>query len=146
MGPTGQEAAVTLIQSHFRGHVARCKYSRRGQASAQIQNAWRNSRLRSQLRGRLRLARAERDMRFADLQAQLAAQWPLMQRNAHVVIHVPNLMPAPRGADWRPPPHVLSTLLLAEAAQLARLCDLSEPLLDLVLVLPTPPDADVMHY
>ena len=33
-----------------------------------------------------------------------------------------------------------------EAAQLARLCDLSEPLLDLLLVLPSPPDADVLAY
>lgn len=37
-------------------------------------------------------------------------------------------------------------MLLREAAQLARLCDLSEPLLDLLLVLPAPPDPDVVSY
>jgi hypothetical protein len=148
-GPAGAEVAATAIQSAFRGHLARRKFSKRGAASARIQHAWKNSRLRHQLRDKLRLARAERDMRFAELQAQLAEQWPTLQRNAHVVIHVPNLLPPPEVASdpaQRPPPHVLHSLLLREAAQLARLCDLSEPLLDLILVLPSPPDADVINY
>ncbi|KAG2432871.1 hypothetical protein HXX76_008603 [Chlamydomonas incerta] len=149
MGPGGQDSAAQLIQSFYRGHLARRKYSVRGQATLKIQHAWRNSRLRQQLRQRMRMARLERDMRFAELRDQLEQQWPLFRRNAHVVVHVPNLLPPPVTAGdvtTRPEPHLLNTMLMREAAQLARLCDLSEPLLDLILVLPSPPDADVIHY
>jgi hypothetical protein len=38
------------------------------------------------------------------------------------------------------------SLLAAEAAQLARLCDLAEPLVEVVLVLPSPLDPDVVSY
>ncbi|GLC34485.1 hypothetical protein PLESTB_001256000 [Pleodorina starrii] len=165
LGPGGRDAAALLIQAQYRGHLARRKDSVRGQASLKIQHAWRNSRLRKQLRERMRLARLERDMRFAELRDQLEQQWPAMRRNAHVVVHVPNLLPppvlvnGPSGAGGgghqggpgvvvarRPEPHVISAMLLREAAQLARLCDLSEPLLDLILVLPSPPDPEVIHY
>jgi len=35
---------------------------------------------------------------------------------------------------------------MAEAAQLTRLCDLAEPRVEVVLVLPYPPDEDVFNY
>ncbi|GLI64066.1 hypothetical protein VaNZ11_007230 [Volvox africanus] len=152
LGPAGREAAAQIIQAHYRGHLARRKDSVRGQASLKIQHAWRTSRLRKQLRDRMRLARLERDMRFTELRDQLEHQWPLMRRNSHVVIHVPNLLPPPiaapgeSGPPRRPEPHLIQAMLLREAAQLARLCDLSEPLLDLILVLPSPPDPEVIHY
>lgn len=91
-------------------------------------------------------------MRFTELRDQLEAQWPAMQRNAHVVLHVPNLMPLPVaapgevGPPQRPEPLLIQAMMLREAAQLSRLCDLSEPLLDLILVLPSPPDPEVIHY
>lgn len=53
MGPDGHDTAASMIQRHFRGHLARQKHSVRGQASTQIQRAWRNHRLRQQLKGRL---------------------------------------------------------------------------------------------
>ncbi len=37
-------------------------------------------------------------------------------------------------------------MLAAEAGQLARLCDLAEPLVELLLLLPGPPDPDVLAY
>ena len=37
-------------------------------------------------------------------------------------------------------------LLACEASQLARLCDLAEPLVEVLLLLPHPPDSDVMAY
>ncbi|EFJ52332.1 hypothetical protein VOLCADRAFT_102998 [Volvox carteri f. nagariensis] len=152
LGPGGRDAAAQLIQAQYRGHLARRKDSVRGQASLKIQHAWRTSRLRKQLRERMRMARLERDMRFTELRDQLEQQWPLMQSNAHVVVHVPNLLPTPVVAPGdsapqrRPEPHLIQAMLLREAAQLARLCDLAEPLVDLILVLPSPPDPEVMHY
>lgn len=35
---------------------------------------------------------------------------------------------------------------MAEAAQLTRLCDLAEPRVDVVLILGSPPDPDVVNY
>ncbi len=99
-----------LIQAHYRGHLARRRDSVRGQASLRIQHAWRTSRLRQQLRERMQLARLERDMRFAELRDTLADQWPAMRVNAHVVVHVPNLLPQPTTAGdvtTRPEPHML---------------------------------------
>ncbi len=37
-------------------------------------------------------------------------------------------------------------MLVAEAAQLARLTDLAEPLCELILLLPDPPNPDVIAY
>lgn len=92
---------------------------------------------------RLRAARRARDAAFADLQRRLYAQWPLLQRASHVVVHLPSL---------QRPGSIPQTLgqkdaaLIAEAAQLARLCDLAEPGAEVLLLLPSPPDDDVVSY
>ena len=36
--------------------------------------------------------------------------------------------------------------MVAESAQLARLCDLAEPLVEVLLLLPGPPNPDVLSY
>jgi hypothetical protein len=56
------------------------------------------------------------------------------------------LMPASRSRSPLPSPPPQLSLLAAEAAQLARLCDLAEPLVEVVLVLPSPLDTDVVAY
>ena len=43
-------------------------------------------------------------------------------------------------------PHQSDALLATEAAQLARLCDLAETLVEVLLLLPAPPDNDVLAY
>jgi len=43
-------------------------------------------------------------------------------------------------------PLAQDALLVAEAAQLTRLCDLAEPRVEVLLVLPAPPDEDVLNY
>lgn len=45
-----------------------------------------------------------------------------------------------------PPSSQSDALLDMEASQLARLCDLAEPLVEVVLLLPGPPDHDVLSY
>lgn len=41
---------------------------------------------------------------------------------------------------------VRDAVLATEAAQLARLCDLAEPLTEVLLLMPGPPDPDIMLY
>lgn len=142
-GEGGGDVAATAIQSAWRGVLARRKHSRVGVAATAIQTAWRSHRLRAQLQSQMMGARATRNERFQSLQAGLAAAWPSLQRNAHVIVHVPSL--APRAARMRSETQ-RDANVAAEAAQLARLCDLAEPLTEVLLLLPGPPDPDVMLY
>lgn len=142
MGGEGPVAAATTIQAAWRGHMARRKHSRPGQAAAVIQGVWRMHRLRSQLLERLAGARRARDGRFQELQRGLYTQWPLLTRTGHVVVHLPSMR--------RPGSNLtleqMDAQLALEAAQLARLCDLAEPLAEVILLLPSPPDPDVTAY
>jgi hypothetical protein len=60
-------AAGSFPYRHRKQASLRAARLPRVQASMRIQHAWRNSRLRQQLRERMRMARLERDMRFAEL-------------------------------------------------------------------------------
>jgi len=140
-GDGGQGLAATAIQSAWRGLLVRRRHSKAGRAALEIQTAWRLHRLRSTIMQRLRQARWQRDAKFQALQQGLYEQWPQMQRQSHVVVHVLSL--------HRTQPMALlqkDALLVAEAAQLTRLCDLAEPRVEVVLVLSSPPDDDVLNY
>lgn len=141
LGEGGAADAATAIQSAWRGFAARRKYSKHGRAAAAIQGAWRMHRLRGQLMERLQAARRARDARFQELQRGLYSQWPLITRAGHVVVHLPSM--------HRRQAMTLSQLdaqIALEAAQLARLCDLAEPLAEVLLLLPSPPDTEVVAY
>ncbi|KAG1656325.1 hypothetical protein FOA52_006656 [Chlamydomonas sp. UWO 241] len=142
-GQGGTDAAATAIQSAWRGLLARRKHSKAGIAAAAIQGAWRMHRLRGDLQEKLVVARSQRNARFQELQARLPQIWHQLQTNAHVIIHVPCLAPAIKPHTS---PAVRDAVLATEAAQLARLCDLAEPLTEVLLLMPGPPDPDVMHY
>lgn len=143
LGLQGKASAAAVIQARWRGIVARRKYSRHGVAAATIQGAWRSHRLKQSLRERLHEARAQRDDKFKALHVRMAQQWPLMQRHPHVVVHLPN---SHRGRRMPTSMAQGEALLAAESAQLARLCDLSNPLVEVLLLLPRPPDPDVQSY
>eukprot|EP00798_Chlamydomonas_sp_ICE-L_P031418 gene31418-6586_t len=58
---------------------------------------------------------------------------------------------ASASADGEGPPlqlyqHFVDTMMALEAAQLVRLCDLAEPLVEVLLILPSPPEEDVIAY
>ncbi|GAX77423.1 hypothetical protein CEUSTIGMA_g4868.t1 [Chlamydomonas eustigma] len=141
MGKEGRHSAAATIQAAWRGVMSRRKNSKTGQAAAAIQGAWRTHRMRLQLTERLRQARKERNDRFHQLQQRLLEQWPLLQRHNHVIIHIPNLRRRPGMSVAQS-----DALLAAECSQLARLCDLAEPLVEVLLLLPSPPDNDVLAY
>ena len=129
-------------------HLARLKYSKAGVAATKIQVAYRAHLLRQSFTERIHQARRDRDSTFQTLQQQLYQQWPLMQRHTHVVVHVPSLHRSkskPGGRGGLAPGQVDARLAL-EAAQLARLCDLAEPLVEVLLLLPGKPDEDVLAY
>lgn len=140
-GPGGRNNAATTIQAAWRGLLARRRYSRAGVAAATIQGAWRTHRLRTQLAERLMQARRERNDQFAQLQLRLYQQWELVQRNAHVVLHIPNMYCRQPMSGVQ-----MDAMRVAESAQLARLCDLSDPLVEVLLLMPGPPNTDVLSY
>eukprot|EP00798_Chlamydomonas_sp_ICE-L_P032220 gene32220-16778_t len=82
--------------------------------------------------------------RFEALQQQLYQQWPLLQHHKYTVVHAPNTQLPHRKqmSDTQ-----VDASLALEAAQLARLCDLADPMVNvLLLLLPAPPDEKVMEY
>ncbi|KAL6746704.1 hypothetical protein V8C86DRAFT_1820156 [Haematococcus lacustris] len=141
MGESGPQDAAKQIQAAWRGHLARRKWSKAGVAAAAIQGAWRMHRLRAQLKDRLQSARVQRSQSFQALQQQLAAQWGVLQGQSHVVVHVPCLH-----RTQAMTPEQKAAQVAAEAGQLARLCDLAEPLVEVLLLLPSPLDPDVAAY
>ncbi|KAK9811483.1 hypothetical protein WJX72_004683 [[Myrmecia] bisecta] len=143
-GPNGHTEAVVLIQAHFRGwHTRQCLKARslHSLAAAHIQETWRRRRSRTRTLIQIHKAQHERDRRFAELQEHLARDWPRIHQYRHVVIHLPCLgTPTEQQLAGNPTTHP------AQNAQMARLCDLADPSVDVIYVAPLALGEDVEQY
>eukprot|EP00892_Ulva_mutabilis_P008799 jgi/Ulvmu1/6291/UM281_0004.1 len=100
---------------------------------------------------RIANTRAHRAEQFADLQASLRSSWDSIRESHRVIIHLPGVAPSATVADGstaaldgaqRP----LPSMRALETAQLPRLCDVADPLTDVVFVVAKPLPADVHDY
>jgi hypothetical protein len=145
-GPQGRHAAATAIQAVVRGARGRREAAERWHracAARAIQASWRLRALRERALERMHAARRARDARFAELQARLRESWASTACQHRVIVHLPSLTLTPAQHA-----SVAATGGAAahETAQLARLCDVADPLVDVVFIAPTPVSLIVEQY
>ncbi|DBA85977.1 TPA: hypothetical protein ACH3X1_005515 [Trebouxia sp. C0004] len=132
-GPAGPQAAAVCIQAHWRGYITRQKLGRDpclDAAAAHIQNVWRRHQGRKSGLLQIRKMQQARDTRFLQLQDSLVRNWSSIHERKHVVIHLPSLGLTEGQRQG------LSKPQLRENSQMARLCDLADPLVEVVYVAP----------
>ena len=138
-----QEAAV-CIQKHIRGHLAR----RRAlygdlvmRAVIPIQRAWRlylnYCRTKELVEERL----ADTRQQFAQLQAKFVREWREIQQGPRVIVHIASC--SLDDADQRMSMH---NFRVRQNSQLSRLCDLADPNVEVVLVVPFRLPEDILGY
>lgn len=88
-------------------------------------------------------ARVTRNKAFERLQQRLKATWASINSSHRVVIHIPSLSltPAQRASVCS-----VSSIPLLESAQISRVCDVADPLVDVVYITHAPMDTVVEHY
>ena len=142
-GNKGAGAAATQIQASWRGTQARGEHRSRMReefAARTIAGCWRVWWQRKKTVARLVEIRAEEQTKFAARQEKFCGQWHTIRSRARVEVHIASLS-RPTGQR-----RTLSNLAARQNSQMARLCRLSDPLVDVVYVCPFPLSDDVAQY
>ena len=144
MGKDGQQMAAIVIQSWWRGMIQRKRYQ-----------AWRASKLRTGLvalhwlmnakmarvRRLLQQSRADHLQTYRDRLAALAEAWPRMKNRRRLVIHLPSF-----GLQQHIRNEMGMAVAKTEHAQLARLCEIRDRLVDSIYISPVRFSADDDQY
>ena len=137
------EMAATSIQSCWRGFCCYSVYAKRQlevRSAKKMQQGWRIYQSVKETRERIAKQRAEDAAAWERMQSSFKERWPAMRSKRRIVVHVPSLsfeehvrLATPRFAAH-------------QNSQLARLCALGDPLVDVVYVAPFELPEDVMNY
>ncbi|TYZ67888.1 hypothetical protein PybrP1_010134 [[Pythium] brassicae (nom. inval.)] len=142
-GKDRKRRAATTIQNFFRMCWSQQKYQRfrSHQASVElIQRVWRAYASHEDLKRQLTLQRAQQHEQWEAKMQRLRREWPRIRAARRVVVHVPSLSVDERsrvGAD---------NFSVKQNLQLARLCGVSDPNVEIVYVSPFELTADVAQY
>jgi len=129
----GKHIAATKIQSMWKRYVNRCaylKYRQQRWAAGVIAISWIMHVRMARMRKQLRVIRKRHLDNFIVRQKSLAADWDRISKARRVIVHVPSLG---YSAKQR---FTLPGLNRKQNAQMARLCDLSDPNVDVIYVSP----------
>jgi hypothetical protein len=127
----------------WRGMQAAMRNRQHLDAARSIQHGWRLHRLRRDVLLRMHQARATRNKAFEQLQQRLKHTWASINCSHRVVIHIPSLSLTP---TQRASVCSVSSIPLLESAQISRVCDVADPLVDVVYVTHAPMDTVVEQY
>ncbi|PAA79434.1 hypothetical protein BOX15_Mlig016534g1 [Macrostomum lignano] len=144
-GPDGRFRACALIQARWRGFAQRRRYlelRRRRQAAVVIATAWLLQLRRRVARVRLSEARSQHLDGYRRRLRLLAKNWADWQRQRRVLVHIPSAGLSERTRS-RLGDDGIDQL---QAGQMARLCDIRDPNVDVVLVCPRPVSPEVAQY
>lgn len=142
-GAHGRTAAATAIQATFRMYLCRMMYLGRQSLSAAahtIQHTWRGYSDAKKTRAKLREAQLEAEERWLKLMESFRRRWPTIQRRRRVVIHIPSIS-AEEHVRWGIP-HFSTRQNL----QMARLCAIADPMVDVIYVAPFALTDDLRSY
>eukprot|EP01047_Picozoa_sp_COSAG01_P039820 COSAG01_NODE_3312_length_6277_cov_34.667368_1_plen_825_part_00 len=142
-GADGHDAAATAVQSAWRGTMARRDYQLHvtiENAAKRIAGRWRLHRQKRNTQTRISEIKEQREHDWTQRQAAFRESWHTTRAKPSVEVHIPSL-------SWSRGQRLsLSHLLARQNAQMARLCRLSDPLVDVVYVCPFPLSDDVAQY
>jgi hypothetical protein len=142
-GNEGGGSAATMIQATWRGVQARSDHRllmAADIAARRIASCWRVWWQRRKMSARLCEMEVERQVKFDQRQDDFCSRWHTIRSRARVEVHIASLS---RPSHQR---RTLSNLAARENSQMARLCRLSDPLVDVVYVCPFPLSDDVAQY
>ena len=140
---SGKSRASLCIQTCWRRFVCRREYmayQSANKAASTIQEGWRQAQQYQDAREKIRQRRREDNEAWNLLVSRFRERWQRIKKKRHVVIHLPSLS---REEHQRASiPHLQSRINL----QMSRLCDCSDPLVDVLYVAPMDVPDDVRKY
>jgi hypothetical protein len=142
-GVDGPDAAATTVQAAWRGTQARRDHALHvavEKAAASIAARWRLHWQMRETQARVAEIQAQREVAWEATQQDFRDRWKTIRAKTRVEIHIPSLS-RPRHQRIS-----LSNMAARQNSQMARLCRLSDPLVDVVYVCPFPLSEDVAQY
>jgi len=136
-------AAATLIQATFRMYRARQRFRslfKQSAAAAKLQRRWRIYHHMCLTRARIEAVRAERMTTWKGNQQKFREEWGEIKSQKRVIVHIPSLT-----VDQRQRCSI-HNLAMFQNRQLTRLCDMADPDVDVVLLVPAPLPEEIRDY
>lgn len=143
LGPKGTEMAAIKIQSTWRRYKDRSAYllyRKRKWAAGVIAISWIMSCKISMVRKQLKATRKLQLKRFKVRAKAFQEAWPRIKDSRRVVIHIPSLGYAQHIRDE------LSEIKILQNLQMARLCDIADPKVEVIYVSPVELNDEVYQY
>ncbi|EDO37640.1 predicted protein, partial [Nematostella vectensis] len=143
LGPNGTEMAAIKIQSTWRRHKDRTAYliyRKQKWAAGVIAISWIMNCKLSMIRKQLKQTRLNQLDRFRIRTKRLKQEWPRIQQSRRVIIHLPSM---------GYPQHIrddLSNISLLQNLQMARLCDIADPKVEVIYICPVEVNEEVYQY
>ncbi|XP_064651541.1 IQ domain-containing protein H-like isoform X2 [Lineus longissimus] len=143
LGPDGQRKAATVIQSFFRRHRDRTKYlayRRQKWAAGVIAISWIMNVKMANVRRQLKKTRLDYIESFKNRAKKLASSWDRVRNSRRVVIHVPSLGVSQNIRNS------ITEMGIRQNVQMGRLCDISDPNVDVIYICPVALNDETMQY
>jgi hypothetical protein len=134
-GPNGKNLAAAKIQATWKMFVCRKYYKfdrKRFVAARIVQRSWRMYTRHQKTRRLIATAWAAKLQGWRQMMSDFRRRWPRVVRRRRVIVHIPSLSYT---CAQRESMHKFTT---HENSQFSRMCDLADPLVDLVYVSPVP--------
>ena len=142
-GMDGPDMAATTVQAAWRGTQARRDHALHMQvenAARKIAARWRLHWQKRETEARVADIRQQREEAWHNTQDDFRNRWHTIRAKTRVEIHIPSLS-RPRHQRIS-----LANMATRQNSQMARLCRLSDPLVDVVYVSPFPLGEEVAQY
>uniref|UniRef100_A0A1I8J0H5 IQ motif containing H n=2 Tax=Macrostomum lignano TaxID=282301 RepID=A0A1I8J0H5_9PLAT len=143
VGPGGTERASVVIQKRWRGFLARRDYAkrrRRNQAAKAIADQWKLYTRRLEIRAHLKRTRQMHLDGYKRRFASLQDHWDKWCGKRRVVIHLPSLGYPEKIREG------FLNFSRAQNTQMARLCDIRDPNVDVILLSAVAIDDEMTQY
>ncbi|XP_041366539.1 IQ domain-containing protein H-like isoform X2 [Gigantopelta aegis] len=143
LGMNGQDLAATTIQSTWRMYcdrIAYLEYRKHKWAAGVIAISWIMHIKMVKVRHQLVRSRADQLENFKFRAKKFAASWDRIKTSKRVVIHIPSLGLAQKIRDS------INDFGIQQNTQMARLCDIRDPNVDVIFVSPVPLSDETLQY
>ncbi|XP_070208772.1 IQ domain-containing protein H-like isoform X2 [Littorina saxatilis] len=143
MGPNGSQVAATQIQSSWRRYRDRSQYleyRRLKWAAGVIAISWIMHIKMAKMRKQLRETRAVQLQNFKLRAKKFSSSWDRIKNSKRLVIHIPSLGLTQKIRDS------INDFGMRQNTQMARLCDIQDPNVDVIFVSPVPLSDETLQY
>ncbi|XP_038076728.1 IQ domain-containing protein H-like [Patiria miniata] len=143
LGPDGEDVAATKIQSTWRRYKDRSQYleyRRKKWAAGVIAISWVMHVKMAMVRKQLKETRKIQLEEFRRRTKDFSASWDRIQRNRRVIVHIPSLGYSQKIRT------TIGDFNIQQNQQMARLCDLHDPNVEVIYVSPVNINDETLQY